>query len=206
MDPLPPTQPQRLNAIIKAHPLVRAHELRAQGITSATISRAEASGLISRVSRGLYRSLDGETDTDQSLAEIAKQIPNGIICMTSALAFHGLTDQMPRRIWVAIAKDTWAPTVNYPPIRLVRFKAASIRDGVEYHLISGVKVPIYSVARTLADVFRNPRLVDRSVAIESLKSALNQRKTTPSAIYEAARHGGTSKTIAPYLEALTSNG
>ncbi|WP_049781592.1 type IV toxin-antitoxin system AbiEi family antitoxin domain-containing protein [Asticcacaulis excentricus] len=200
------TQQQRLNAIVKARPLVRAHELRAQGITAATISRAEASGLIRRVSRGLYQSLDSDIDTNQPLAEISKQIPNGIICMTSALAYHGLTDQMPRRIWVAIAKDTWAPTVSYPPMRLVRFKAASIRDGIEYHLISGVEVPIYSVARTLADVFRNPRLVDRSVAIESLKSALSQRKATPSEIYEAARHGGTSKTIAPYLEALTSNG
>jgi predicted transcriptional regulator of viral defense system len=206
MEPLTPTQQQRLNAIVKAHPLVRAHELRAQGITAATISRAEASGLISRVSRGLYQSLDSDIDTDQSLAEIAKQIPNGIICMTSALAFHGLTDQMPRRIWVAIAKDTWPPTLSYPPIRLVRFKHDTFRDGVEYHAISGVPVSIYSVARTLADVFRNPRLVDRSVAIESLKSALSQRKATPSEIYEAARYGGTSKTIAPYLEALTSNG
>jgi predicted transcriptional regulator of viral defense system len=206
MEPLPPTQQQRLNTIVKTHPLVRAHELRSQGITSATISRAEASGLISRVSRGLYQSLDRNIDTNHSFAEIAKQIPNGIICMTSALAFHGLTDQIPRRVWVAIAKDTWAPTVNYPPIRLVRFKAASIRDGVEYHLISGVQVPIYSVARTLADAFRNPRLVDRSVAIEGLKSALSQRKVTPSEIYEAAKQGGANKTIAPYLEVLTSNG
>lgn len=206
MSPLAATQQQRLKAIVDAQPLVRAYDLRAQGITSATIARAEASGLIGRVARGLYQSRDSELENDQALAEIAKQIPNGIISMTSALAFHGLTDQMPRRIWVAIAKGAWAPTVRSPPIRLVRFKSGSFRDGVETHTISGVHVPIYSIARALADVFRNPRLVDRSIAIESLKSALTQRKVTPSDIYEAARHGGAIKIIAPYLEALTSNG
>jgi predicted transcriptional regulator of viral defense system len=206
MSPLAATQQQRLKAIVEAQPLVRAYDLRAQGITSATIARAEASGLIGRIARGLYQSRDSELENDQALAEIAKQIPNGIISMTSALAFHGLTDQMPRRIWVAIAKGAWAPTVRSPPIRLVRFKSGSFRDGVETHTISGVHVPIYSIARTLADVFRNPRLVDRSIAIESLKSALTQRKVTPSDIYEAARHGGVVKIIAPYLEALTSNG
>lgn len=206
MGHLSPTQQERLHAIVKDHPLVRAHELREQGITAATISRAEAAGLISRVSRGLYQSLDNEFDRDQSLAEVAKQVPNGVICMVSALAFHDLTDQMPRKVWIAIARDAWAPTLSYPQVRPVRFSSSYLRQGIEYHDISGVRVPIYSVAKTLADVFRNPRLVDRSVALEALKATLAKRKATPSEIYEAAKTGGALTTIKPYLEALTSNG
>jgi len=206
MGHLSPTQQERLHTIIKTHPLVRAHELREQGITAATISRAEATGLISRVSRGLYQSLDSEFDRDQSLAEVTKQVPNGVICMVSALAFHDLTDQMPRKVWIAIARDAWTPTLSYPPVRPVRFSSAYLRQGIEYHDISGVQVPIYSVAKTLADVFRNPRLVDRSVALEALKATLAKRKATPSEIYEAAKTGGALTTIKPYLEALTSNG
>lgn len=206
MGHLSPTQQERLHAIIKTHPLVRAHELRERGITAATISRAEAAGLISRVSRGLYQSLDSEFDRDQSLAEVAKQVPNGVICMVSALAFHDLTDQMPRKVWIAIARDAWAPKLDYPPVRPVRFSSSYLRQGIEYHDISGVQVPIYSVAKTLADVFRNPRLVDRSVALEALKATLAKRKATPSEIYEAAKTGGALTTIKPYLEALTSNG
>lgn len=206
MERLTPTQQERLHAIIKTHPLVRAHELRAQGIGPATISRAAAAGLISRVSCGLYQSLNSELDRDQSLAEVAKQVPNGVICMVSALAFHDLTDQMPRKVWIAIAHNAWAPTLSYPPVRPVRFNPSYLRQNVEYHDISGVQVPIYSVAKTLADVFRNPRLIDRSVAIEALKAALAKRKATPSEIHEAAKIGGALTPIKPYLEILSSNG
>ncbi len=200
------TQQERLRAIITAHPLVRAHELRSQGITAATISRAEASGLIGRVSRGLYQSLTSDLDINQSLAEVSKQIPKGVICLVSALAYHGLSDQMPRKVWVAIPAGAWAPKTSYPPVKIVRFKPPYIDDGVDHHIIAGVRVPIYSVSKTLADAFRNSRLVSRAVAIESLKSALREKKATPSEIFEAARFGGALKAMQPYLEALTSNG
>jgi hypothetical protein len=55
-------------------------------------------------------------------------------------------------------------------------------------------------------MFRNPKLVDRSVAIEGLKAALEQRKATPAEISQAAIEGGAWSTMKPYLEALTSNG
>jgi predicted transcriptional regulator of viral defense system len=126
--------------------------------------------------------------------------------MVSALAFHELTDQMPRKVWVAISPKDWAPTSSYPPIRIVELREKYLHQGIEHHLISGVEVPVYSVAKTLADAFRNPRLVDRSVAIESLRAALEQRKATPSEIAEAARAGDSWKIMRPYLEALTSNG
>lgn len=200
------TQQERLLAALRTQSLARSHELRAQGITATTIARAEANGLITRVSRGLYQVADSEAESQQALAEIAKQVPQGVICMVSALAFYGLTDQMPRRIWIAIEKNGWTPSVSYPPIKVVRFSRQYFTQSVKHETISGVQVPIYSIAKTLADVFRNPRLVDRSVAIESLKSVLIQKKATPSEIYMAAEQGGALNTIKPYLEALTSNG
>ena len=75
--------------------------------------------------------------------------------MVSALAFHGLTDQMPRRIWMAIGKSDWAPVQSYPPLRIVRFTEPYLRTGVEQHAIAGLDVPVYSIPKTLADLFRN---------------------------------------------------
>jgi hypothetical protein len=73
-------------------------------------------------------------------------------------------------------------------------------------LIAGVNVPIYSVTKTLADIFRNGRLIDRSIAIEGLRAALDQRKATAGEIADAARAGGAWRIMRPYLEALTFNG
>lgn len=199
------SQRAKLRRLMDASPIVRAYELRHAGIAAATIARATGDGELIRISRGLYQRADVEVDTEQSLAEAAKLVPRGVIAMTSALAFHGLTDQMPRAVWVAIRASDWAPVSSYPPIRIIELSDRYMQQGVEAHTISGITVPIFSVAKTLADVFRN-KLVDRSIAIEALRAALEQRKTTPAAIAQAAIEGGAWKKMRPYLEALTADG
>lgn len=204
----PPAQTQRasLRALLSRQPIVRAHEMRAAGISPETLARAVRDGELTRLSRGLYQAAHTQLDEGQSLAEAAKKVPRGVIAMTSALAFHGLTDQLPRKVWIAIGPNDWAPVAAYPPLRIVRFSPAYLHQGVEHHRIGGVDVPIYSVAKTLADMFRNSKLVDRAIAIEGLRAALDQRKVSPSAIAQAAQDGGAWKMMKPYLEALTSNG
>ena len=200
------TQRDRLHAVMATHTLVRARELRDVGIAGQTISRALENGEIDRIGRGLYARPDCDMDVDHALAETAKRIPQGVIAMVSALAYHGLTDQMPRKVWVAIGGSNWSPVPSYPPTRIVRFNAKYLRQGIETHTISGVEVPIYSIPKTLADMFRNGRMVDRSVAVEGLRAALDQRKATPGDIAEAAIQGGAWTIMRPYLEALTFNG
>ena len=88
------SQREKLRSLFDAKPILRARDLRAAGIAAETISRALDDGDIERIARGLYQSVDGEIDSDQNLAEIAKRVPRGVVALTSALAFHGLTDQM----------------------------------------------------------------------------------------------------------------
>ena len=57
-----------------------------------------------RAARGLYQLPDAERNAQQSLAEAARMVPKGVICLASALVFHGLTDQMPPKIWIAIGR------------------------------------------------------------------------------------------------------
>ena len=200
------SQKTRLRSLLEAHSMMRAQELREAGISAQTIARAVEDGEIERISRGIYQKRGAEIEENQILAEAAMRVPKGVIALVSALAFHGLTDQMPRRIWMAIGASDWAPVQSYPPLRIVRFTEPYLRQGVEHHVIAGVQVSIYSIPKTLADLFRNPRLVDRSVAVEGLRAALQQRKATPGAIAQGAKAGGAWKIMQPYLEALTSNG
>jgi predicted transcriptional regulator of viral defense system len=183
------SQRNQLKAIISGKSIVRANELRNAGIAGSTIQRALDDGDIVRISRGLYQDPRSDIESEQTLAEVAKRIPKGVIAMVSALAYHRLTDQMPRKTWVAIGASDWSPVSDYPPVRIVRFADKYLHQGVERHLISGVEVPVFSVAKTLADLFRNGKLVDRSVAVEGLRAALDQRKATPAEIADAARGG-----------------
>ena len=206
MTPGQNSQQVKLRNLFAAHTMLRAAELRAAGIGSQTIARAVDAGELERISRGLYQRRDVEIEEHQILAEAAARVPKGVIALTSALAFHGLTDQMPRRIWMAIGASDWSPVESYPPLRIVRFTDPYLRQGIEHHAIAGVSVPIYSIPKTLADAFRNPKLVDRSIAVEGLRATIEQRKTTPSVIAEGAKAGGAWKIMRPYLEALTANG
>lgn len=201
-----PTQCDKVIRFLSNRTMARAHEILMEGVTATTLARAVEDGKVLRVARGLYQLPDSEIDPDISLAEVSKRIPRARICMVSALAFHGLTDQVPRKVWIAIGAKDWEPKIDFPHIRIVRFRQPYIDYGIEQHVISGVSVPVYSVVKSLADAFRNPKLVDRSVAIESLRSAIEQRKASPSDIAQAAMDCGAWKVMRPYLEAMTHNG
>ncbi len=202
----PPTQREHLVRLLGEQTLARTKELITAGIAATTISRAVRDGDVLRISRGLYQLPGEEVDADQTLAEASKQVPKGIICMISALSYHGLTDQMPRKVWVAIGAKAWKPNICYPPLRIVRFRNPNFKYGVGRYSIANIDVPIYSVAKSLADAFRNPKLLDRSVAIECLRNALTSRKATPAEIADAAKHCGAWNRMRPYLEAMTHNG
>lgn len=206
VSPEPGTQRERLTAFLHERGIARLAEIRRAGITAATVSRLEREGFVTRLGRGLYQLADAAPDGNHSLAEAAKRVPKGVICLVSALAFHGITDQMPRRVWIAIGPKDWKPQIDYPPLRIVRFADKFLREGAEMHDIESVPVPIYGVAKTIADVFRHRRSIGIDVAVPALKEALRQHKTTPSEISACAIRGGVWNTLRPYLEAFTADG
>ena len=200
------SQRARMIDFLETHVPARSRDLAAIGVAATAISRAVADGAVMRIGRGLYQLPDSEPDLNWALIEIAKRTPKAVICLTSALSFHHLTDQLPRKIWIAVGAKDWAPKIDYPQIRVVRFREPYLTNGLEVYNINGVDVRIYSITKSIADAFRNPKLVDRSVAIEAMKSALNNRKATPGQLAAAAQQNGAWNQMRPYLEALTSNG
>ena len=184
---------------------MRLLELREAGVTAATMSRMERAGEVIRLSRGVYQLPDADLDPYHSLAEAAKRVPKGVVCLVSALAFHGLTDQLPPKVWMAIGSKDWAPQRSGAGIRIARFTDSLLSDAIETHVIEGVPVKVFGVAKTVADCFRHRGKVGLSVAIEGLQEALRQRKATPAEIARQAEKGGVSTVVRPYLEALTAN-
>lgn len=200
------SQREIARGLLAEHGIMRMVELRSAGVTAATIGRMERDGEVLRLARGMYQLSDAPLGTGHDLAEAAKRVPKGVVCLISALAFHGMTDQLPRKVWLAIGQKDWSPRVDAPPIRIARFTERLLTTDVETHTIEGVPVKVFSIARTIADCFRYRNKIGLSVAIEGLQEALRQRKTTPAEIARQAAHGGVATVIRPYLEALTANG
>ena len=84
-------------------------------------------------------------------------MPKGIVCLVSALAFHGLTDQLPPKVWMAVGPKDWAPQRSGAGIRIVRFTDGLLQEGIETHVIEGVSVRVFGVAKTVAGLFQTSR-------------------------------------------------
>ena len=203
--PKPGSQRRLAHDILLQQGIVRLSEFMAVGITAATIGRMRRDGAIVRLARGLYQLPDVPLDANHSLAEAAKRVPKGVVCLVSALAFHELTDQLPAAVWMAIGTKDWGPKGGMPAVRIVRFTEALLSDDVHTMRIEGVPVKIFGVAKTVADCFRHRRTIRQSIALEGLREALRQRKATPAEIARHAEQGRVAGVVRPYLEVLTTN-
>ena len=190
------TQREQAKEMLWERGIVRLSEFKSAGITAATIGRMRDDGEVIRLARGLYQLPDAPLDANHSLAEAAKRLPKGVVCLTSALAFHELTDQLPRSVWIAIGKNDWSPQ-DEPALRIVRFTDTLLAQDVKMTSIEGVPVKVFGVAKTIADCFRHRRSVGQSVALEGLQEALRQRKATPAEIARSAASGGVSTIVRP---------
>jgi len=123
----------------------------------------------------------------QSLIEACKRVPHGVVCLLSALQFHGLTTQSPFEVWLAIGEKARLPKVDSPALRVVRFGKSSLEFGVKSHKIGRVAVPITTPAKTVADCFKYRNKIGLDVALEALRDCLRKRLVTMDAIWEAAR-------------------
>ena len=184
---------------------MRLSELMAQGIHPPTLARLVEQDIVARPSRGLYELADAEVDLNHSLAEMAKRVPRGVVCLISALQFHEITLQMPSSVWMAIGEKDHKPRIDRPSARFVRFGEKALTRGLETHVIDAVPVRIFEPAKSVVDCFRYRRLVGLDVALEALRMALRSRKATPDAI---ARHGKALRiwsVLRPYLESAAAD-
>lgn len=200
-----PSQRERALALLKEHGVMRLRELTAAGIHAQTISRLAKEGAVMQVARGLYELPDADISRSHTLAEVAKVVPRGVICLISALEFHEITLQLPSRVWVAIGHKAWRPRYFYPPIRVVCFGEKAHSMSIERHTIDGVEVPIFSPAKTVVDCFRYRSTVGLDVALEGMRMAIRRRKANPNDIYRYARELRIWSILRPYLEATLAD-
>ena len=160
-------------------------------------------GLVERVGRGLYVASDAEPSEYQTLAEASKRVPQGVICLLSALQFHGLTTQSPFEVWVAIERTSKKPRVRDLPLRIVRFSGEAFSSFIERRNIGGVDIRVYSPAKTVADCFKYRNKIGLDVAIEALRDTWRQRRATMDELWRAAAVCRVQRVMKPYIESLT---
>lgn len=180
----------------------RPRDLEAYGIHRESLRRLEAQGLLVKAGRGLYTLAEPNLTENHSLAEACKRVPNGIVCLMSALRFHGLTTQAPFEVWLAIDHKARPPKEDILPLRIVYMSGKALHSGVETHQVEGVTCLVYNQAKTVADCFKYRNKIGLDVALEALRSCWQERCQSMDSLWHYAKICRVNNVMRPYLESL----
>lgn len=181
---------------------LRTSEALRLGIHPATLYALRDTGELDQISRGLYRLADLPPLSNPDLVVVARKIPQAVICLISALAFHELTLQIPHVVDIALASHTERAILKQPPIRVYWYSGLAFTEGVEVHQIDAVSVKIYGPEKSLADAFKYRNKIGLDVALEALKFFRQRPTFNADKLLHYARICRVEKIMRPYLEAL----
>jgi len=173
------------------------------GIHSRTLYELRDTNRIEQISRGVYRLADLPEITNPDLMLVATRVPESIICLVSALAFHEITTEIPHEVYIALPRDTKRPRLSYPPTRVFRFSKRTFSTGVETHKVDGLLVRVFDPEKTVADCFKFRHKIGLDVAVEALKLCRARKRFRLDKLIEYSRVCRVSRIIRPYLEALS---
>jgi len=194
---------EKIVSLAREAGIIRPRDLDEFGIPREYLRRLCDKGVLERQARGIYTLRGAETTEHHSLVQASKRVPKAVVCLLSALRFHGLTTQSPFEIWLAIDRKARLPKVEGVPLRLVRFSGEALTEGVERHRIEGVDVSVYSPAKTVADCFKYRNKIGLDVALEALRECRRERRCTMDDLWRYAKVCRVANVMRPYLEALS---
>lgn len=198
-----PQKQRKVLDLVRRTGVLRPKDLDPHGISRTCLSHLARKGLVRRLARGLYALPESDLGEKHTLAEVCKRVPQGVVCLLSALSFHEIGTQNPHQIWLAIDCKAWLPSKNDLPLRAVRFSGKALIEGVEEHDVEGVTVRVYCPAKTVADCFRYRNKIGLDVALEALRDSWRQRRATMDDFWHYAKICRMTKVMRPYLESLT---
>jgi predicted transcriptional regulator of viral defense system len=190
---------QRILRLAQPGNYVTARAVARAGIHAQELTRLVADGTLERVGRGRYRLANAEITEHHGLAVAAAAAPDGVVCLLSALVFHGIGTQLPAEVWLAIERGRRPPKVANLRLRIVRFSGPAFHEGIEVHEIEWQRVRVYGIAKTIADLFKARNRVGIDVAVEALREAWRDRRFTMADLDRAARACRVERVIRPYV-------
>ncbi len=199
---MPVTKMQNAIRLLKRRGTLRPRDLVALGIPADYLDRLYRRRLVERVARGVYTSVDIEVTEHHSLVEATRSVPAGVVCLISALQFHGLTTQIAHEVWMALPNKAWVPKLKAPKLRVVRFSGPALKKLIERHKIEHLTIQVYSPAKTVADCFKFRNTVGLDVALEALRDCWRKKQATMDQLWEAANVCRMANVMRPYIESL----
>jgi hypothetical protein len=180
-----------------------------RGLTRNLLERLVRDGDLERLGRGAFLRRKSTESADADLVEIAVRASSATICLTSALARHGLTDEIPAAVDIALPRNQWVPKVA-TRVAWHQFAADTFTIGRLDLAIAGERAPntgradgtgdeaadtgravtigLYSAERSIIDAFRTRGTTGSDLAAEALRRWLRGPAHQPAQLLTLCEH------------------
>ena len=171
---------------------------RAAGLRKDEVYRMARSGELERIGRGVYIR-PGELDPAvASLAGATAVKPAATMCLTSALIYHGLSDEIPLETDIALPRGTRFPA-GFEHVTWHAFGQATFEVGRTV-MSEHPNLRVYSAERTIVDAFRLAHLESIDQAYEALRRWVGRPASSPAELLRTSGH--FPRTVAVIRRAL----
>ena len=181
---------------------IRTKDISSKGINRRCLRDLINEGVIERIKQGLYRWKDAKFDVEEELINVSKIIPQGVICLVSALAYYELTTYTPGEYTIAVRRNYNIKLPDYPPIKLYYFSDKDYMDGVEKIDINGNIIKIYNIEKTIYDCLRYRNKISKDIIVESIKEYVKRRDKNISKLMNYAAKAKVKDVVQQYMEVL----
>ena len=194
---------ERIKEIFYAnHGYSSTGDISSAGIDRKYLKDLVNEGSIERIKRGLYRWKNVKFEVEEELVNVSKIIPQGVICLVSALAYYRLTSYTPGEYTIAVRRNYNIKLPDYPPIKLYYFSDKYYKDGIEKIDINGNIVKIYNVEKTICDCLRYENKISKDIIIESIKEYIKRKDKNISKLVHYAAKAKVKDIVQKYIEVL----
>ena len=181
--------------IIKLNQAIKNH------IHPRTLYHLRDKGFLEPISYGLYK-LKQHKISQPDFVTLALRVPNGVICLISALAFHNLTTQIPHKVWIAVKRGSHRPRIDQPPVSIHQFSNKSFTSGVDKHSFDNIPIKIYNPEKTIVDCFKFRNKIGMSIVLEALNFYRERKTFQPAKLIQYAKIARIQNIMKPYIENL----
>lgn len=193
---------KQIDILIQRREPFSSSEARKGGISAQMLAHFCKQGRIKRLCHGVYSPLETEIFPYPEIQILAKKNTDFVVCLLSALQIHEFTTQLPNSLWIAIRQGARLPKIDGSPLTSIRLTETAYNYGIEERDLYGVKVKVYSAAKTVTDCFKFRNKIGIDVAIEALKEGYRLKLFTASELRQAAKACRVSEVIRPYEEIM----
>ena len=153
--------------------IAKSADFVAAGIRAVDIVNLCNSGYLTRVRHGYYQMAEQSATTEEQM--LATLIPQGIVCVESALYHYGYSDFAPRKWSIAVPRTVSRTKLDVEalPLQTYYVQQDLYELGKTTGDFHGVMIPVYDRERTICDCLKYRSRLDKEVFSKALNTYVN---------------------------------